>query len=371
MRGVIMKSYPVTFVAALALLLTASACEQYDPPPEVSLIYPEGGMWFRDSPLELQFSEAVVPETISFSVWPHDLDIEGRFLPGTEPIAKGCTLNGCESAQHSGEPVAVALSDDATRLTITQGGLFECREGQPFLIRVAAGLQDTAGRRRQVHTEYVFQVNPRPQGGEIDLDLNSGVLAMVADFGSLVPGIRLRLYCDIELDEANGEVVIVGTLGGLKDPELPANTVDPNHLEPRYGEDGWSVLLTGVIYEKECGEYYFETDTTDLHITVSNVFLVHLNGLGLEATIRPGEGLDGRMHFEGYMHIEEGFWGIDPADMAPLGEGGAAWEGNVLEADEVPVKLPKVCATNPCAVHEEFGGDCKLPDPWLPPASCP
>ena len=360
----------MTLCVVLACVLTPG-CEEYDPPPEVALVYPEGGMWFRDSPIELTFSEPVVPESISFSVWPHDLDIEGEFVPGTEPIASGCTLGGCASATNNGDPVEVSLSEDGTRLTILQGGLFECREGEPYLIRVAAGLEDQAGRKRQVDTEYVFQVNPRPQGGEIDLGLDSGVLAMVADFGDLVPGVRLRLYCDLEVDPTNGETVVVGTLGGLKDPDLPANTVDPDHLEPRYGEDGWSVLLTGVIYEKDCGEYYFETDPTDLHITVSTVFLVHLNGLGLEATIRPGEGLNGRIHFEGYMHIDEGFWGIDPADMAPLGEGGAAWEGNVLKADEVPAKLPRACSEDPCAVHTEFGGDCKLPNPWVTPASCP
>lgn len=365
-----MRSYVWKGVLALMVLGLAPACEEYDPPPEVALVYPEGGMWFRDSAIELVFSEAVEPESISFSIWPHDLDIEGEFLPDTEPIATGCTLEGCASASNNGEPVAVSLSDDAMRLTITQGGLFECREGEPFLIRVAAGLEDTAGRTRKVDTEYVFQINPRPQGGAIDLPLDSGVLAMVADFGDLVPGVRLRLYCDIEVDPTNGEAVLVGTLGGLKDPDLPANTVDPNHLEPRYGEDGWSILLTGVIYEKDCGEYYFETDTTDLHITVSSVFLVHLNGLGLEATIRPDEGLEGRIHFEGYMHIEEGFWGIDPSDMAPLGEGGAAWEGNMLKSNEVPAKLPRVCSEEPCAVHEEFGGDCKLPEPWVVPPSC-
>ena len=80
---------------SLVLCLMGGACETYDPPPEASLVYPDGGMWFRDSPIEVEFSEAVKPESVEFSIWPHDLDIEGEPVPGTEPIASGCTLSGC------------------------------------------------------------------------------------------------------------------------------------------------------------------------------------------------------------------------------------------------------------------------------------
>ena len=99
MKGWLLKTLTVVLVCGLA-----SACEEYDPPPEVALVYPEGGMWFRDSPIELTFSEPVVPESISFSVWPHDLDIEGEFVPGTEPIASGCTLGRHEPRTFGPEP---------------------------------------------------------------------------------------------------------------------------------------------------------------------------------------------------------------------------------------------------------------------------
>jgi len=360
-------------LGALGLLITSVVvgCETYDPPPEATLVYPSGGMWYRDSPIEVRFSEPVSPDSIDVSVWPHALDIEGELLPGTTPIAGGCTLDGCATEETSEVPVTLSLSADRRTLTIEQGDLFECREGEPHFIRIGAGLTDAAGRARVVDTDLTFQVNPRPEGGPVSVDLGSGVVAMVADFGDIVPGVFLRLFFDLERDESNGEVIIVGTLGGLTSDGLPPNTTDPDDLEPRYGTDGWSVLMTGVIYEKDCGEYYFESDTTDLHVTVSGVFLVYLDGLGLEATIRPGEGLDGRTHFDGYMHIEEGSWGIDANDMSPLDTAGAAWEANALRDDEVPAKLPRTCSADPCAVHAEYGGDCQLPDPWVPPASCP
>jgi hypothetical protein len=359
-----------TLLLLLSLSLSGVACETYDPPPEAALVFPEGEMWFRDSLIQVAFSEAVEPDSVRFSIWPHDLDLEGELVPGAEPIASGCTLAGCEEESNDGAPVQVSLSEDALVLTIEQGDLFKCREAQPFFIRIAAGLTDTAGRKRNVDTDLTFQVNPRPQGGPIFLDLDSGVVAMVADLGDIVPGVNLRLYFDMEIDETNGDVVIVATVGGLASDDLPNNTVDPDDLVPLYGPDGWTVLFTGTVYEKDCGEVYFETDTTDLHITVSQVILVHLNGLGLEATIRPGAGLDGRIHFDGYMHIEEGFFGFDLNDLGPLDVGGAAWEGNALRDGEVPAKLPRVCSDNPCAVQTEKGGDCQLADPWVQPASC-
>jgi hypothetical protein len=360
-----------TLLLLLCASLSGVACEAYDPPPEASLVFPEGEMWFRDSLIQVAFTEAVEPDSVRFSIWPHDLDLEEELVPGAQPIASGCTIEGCEEESNEGTLVQVSLSEDARVLSIEQGDLFKCREAQPFFIRIEAGLADTKGRARTVATDLTFQVNPRPQGGAISLDLDSGVVAMVADFGDIVPGVNLRLYFDMEVDETNGDVVIVATVGALASPDLPNNTVDPDGLVPLYGPAGWTVMFTGMVYEKDCGEVYFETDTTDLHITVSQFIYVHLNGLGLEATIRPGAGLDGRIHFDGYMHIEEGYFGLDLNDLGALDVGGAAWEGNALRDGEVPAKLPRVCSDNPCAVQTEEGGDCQLLDPWIQPASCP
>ena len=144
-----MRGLPVAQIMALILFGVLPACEAYDPPPEVALVYPEGGMWFRDSVIELEFSEPVSPESISFSVWPHDLDIEGEFVPGAEPIASGCTLSGCASSSNNGAPVEVSLSEDATRLTIKQGGLFETSASCPTsMVELGYGVELVNQRAR-------------------------------------------------------------------------------------------------------------------------------------------------------------------------------------------------------------------------------
>ena len=83
-----------------------------------------------------------------------DLDIEGEFVPDRAHRA-GYARRLRVGHEHRG--ARPGFSRKMERLTIVQGGLFECREGEPYLIRVAAGLEDQAGRKRQVDTEYVFR----------------------------------------------------------------------------------------------------------------------------------------------------------------------------------------------------------------------
>ena len=149
-----------------------------------------------------------------------------------------------------------------------------------------------------------------------------------------MPGVRL-LYCDLEVDPTNGETVVVGTLGGLKDPELPGYTVDPDHLE-------LAMERTAVRppdrrdHEKDCANTT-ETDPTDLHITVSTVFLVHLNGRP-EVTIRPGEAQMGGFILRATCTSMRASGGID---LCRYSVGRRRRGGRVMSSsDEVP-ELPR------------------------------
>ena len=98
-----------TLLLLLSLSLAGVACETYDPPPEASLIFPEGEMWFRDSLIQIAFTEAVEPDSIRFSVWPHDLDLEEELVPGAE--AEGAAGLGtiAEGEEGGGEGEELSL----------------------------------------------------------------------------------------------------------------------------------------------------------------------------------------------------------------------------------------------------------------------
>ena len=69
-------------VLVLIVLLPIIACE-YDPPPEIVSSVPErgGNMVGGDGNLEIEFSEAVKPETLELGLWTLQLDEEQELLP--------------------------------------------------------------------------------------------------------------------------------------------------------------------------------------------------------------------------------------------------------------------------------------------------
>lgn len=358
------------WVAAIAILAGwIGACEVYDAPPDVTLVLPVHGKWYHDTPLELVFSEPIAADTLHIDIWPHELDIEGDIMPGVEPVIAGCSLGDC-TARDSGEELAFTLSTDGLEATLDHGAAFSQRQGVPHLLVVSAGLADRGGRARQVPKSFDFQINPEPCGGVVTLPIESGVIAMTADLTEIVPSVYLRLYFDIGVSEDSGETWLMGTVARLSGA-YPPNTADPLHLEPIYDATGWTLFIKGWLCPLPDGELFLQTDPFDFAVKVSGAFYVQLDSLAFQATLRPGAGLDGRDEFTGFMHSSQGYFGISLEDMADLGPVGASWQGYSLAVDEVPEDLPRLCASDPCAIHDVSGADCQLDDPWVTGPSCP
>ena len=354
-----------------AALLFPAACDPYDPPPEAALEIPTDGKWYPDTPLLLSFSEAIDAASLSVTIWPHALDIEGDIAGGVEPIIGGCTpaMTSCLPAGEEGAGLSVALSDDGLTATITQGDVFLGREGVPHILVVEAGLSDLAGRPRRVESWFPFQVSPSPTEGFVEVPMNSGVATMTADLTDILPGVYLRMFLDMVVDEEGGATTIMATVAGLAG-DYPPNTIDPDHIKPKLDGGGWTVLIEGTFTPLESGAFFLDTTKIDLAVKVLGLIPVELQGFRLEATFRPGGGPDGRDELEGFMSATQGYMG-DAGDELELGAVGASWAGYGVFADAIDDGMPRLCTSEPCAVLSAGGGDCQLPLPWTPPAICP
>ena len=346
-------------LAAALAAAALTACGAYDPPPDVALVQPPAGLWTRDTPLELTFSEAIDPATLAVTVWPYDLDEEGELRPSARPYVEACTLytSPCGS-------FAMRLDDARTRATLDLNDTFESAEGVPLLLEVHAGLADAAGRVRRVPERFDFQVSPRCGAEPVDIALQTGVIAMTANLQVLPTW--LHLYLDFAVDPASGAAVVVGNVARL-DAGLPPNYNHPDGFNVDLTATGWAVAFTACLIDQHDGSFYFQSDPFDVNILVLNTIPVTLAGFQVQGTLVPGSQVDGRDFASGTLSTTGGSFGDPPNPVDPIT---TAWDGFSFLAAELPPGLPRVCADDPCAAYADTGGDCQIPSPWEPGVVC-
>jgi hypothetical protein len=346
---------------AAALMTLGAACEAYDPPPEATLVQPPEGFWTNASSVEIRFSEAVDPATLELAVWPSELDVEGRFRPGVEPLIAGCTLETmpCDGLE-------MALNDARDVLTLTQNDAFAAVEGRPLVIILSPGLADDAGRVRRVETRFDFQVNPRCGNEPVDLNLASGVMTLAANL-QVLP-IWLYLYLDLAVDPATGRARVVGTFARLKDSALTGNNYAPADFQAELGPTGWAVEFGGCVVKQPGGGFFFQSEPFDVNIMALGAIPITLEGFTVQGTLVAGGGEGGRDGGSGTLSTSGGSFGEPPTSIDPIT---TAWNGLGLAVDEIPPGLPRTCAADPCATMTANGGDCQLSMPWQPGDVCP
>ncbi|MFO0751604.1 MAG: hypothetical protein U1F43_38955 [Myxococcota bacterium] len=363
-------------VSALAVGFAGPACETYNPPPEATLFQPQLGYWTSETPIVIDFSEPIDPTTLVVTIWPGDKDIEGNFRPDVKPLVEHCSL---ATSPCSG--MTLTLDADATQATILQNDVFADKVGTPLVLRVEKGLADPLGRTRDVDTDFDFQINPLCGNEPISIDLQTGVITMVANL-QVLP-IWLHMYLDLAVDPHTGKVLVVGTFARVdKDhvPTLPTNYPYPDGHLPELSSTGWAVTFNGCLIDQHDGTFFFQSEPFDVHITVLNTIPVTLSGFQVQGTIVPGGGTtadcadfpgacEGHDKGSGTLSTSGGEFGDPPTTVDPIT---TAWSGygvTQAELDEYP-GLPRACADDPCAEMRANGGDCQLPDPWDPGAAC-
>jgi hypothetical protein len=370
-----MNTSKTLILTSMLALGAASACADYDPPPEVEIVAPQGGQWFTDTPLVLRFTEPVDPASVRFAIWPVELDLEGDLRPGVVPVA-----DGCQASSSACGGLTLTMSDDRMTLSVDQGDVFEERLAKPFFFDVAAGLTDTVGRERKVSTRLVFQVDPSSSAGQVDITLNSGVFTIAADLGDVLAGTYLRMIADVSVDPDTGETWLIATVAGKANTapdgsKVPPNTTDPTLIDPKINGEGWVIALKGQFTPlPEEGAFFLETEPQDIDVTVLGLIRVRLQELRLRATVRPAASPEGRDTFEGVLSSSKVLLG--DGDGEDLGAVAAAdWTGFGILTEELTgpryAGLPRICEAAPCDLLVAAGGECQLELPWAAPSPCP
>ncbi|MCA9515711.1 MAG: hypothetical protein KC635_12265 [Myxococcales bacterium] len=353
----------VIAAAVVATLATGAACDTYNPPPEVTLVQPKAGRWTRETPLTLQFTEAIRADTLSVTVWPKDVDQEGNRRPGVQPIVDHCTL-----ATSPCGTFTMALDDTTNTVTMTTNGTFDDDEGVPLVLEIAAGLEDLSGRARKVTTEFDFQVSPLCGADPVDLNLQSGVISLTANL-QVLP-VWLHMMMDLAVDPDTGKTVVVATFARVH-TGLAANYNHPDGFEAALDDQGWAVTFSACIVDRGDGTFFLQSEPFDISITVLSIIPMTLNGFQVQGTIDPGGASDGRDFASGTLSTTNGTFGDPPNAVDAIT---TAWDGFGFEPAELPEGLPKVCVGadgDACGVLDDAGGDCQLPTPWEPGPVCP
>lgn len=358
------------WLVVCGLFAFAWACETYDPPPEVTLRIPAEGKWFLETPLSLEFTEPIAPESLALDFWPCNpeahFDREGELLDTVEPIRGGCTTTA-----GSCDGITVAVAEDGLSATVTHSEVFTGElMATPLCVDARAGLEDLAGRQRKVLTRMAFQINPAVAQEPVEIELETGVMAMFSDMTDTMPGVYLRMFVDLGIDKETGTVLVAGTVAQQVIDQEP-NSTDPLSIGLYNDERGWTIFLQGTITELPSGGYFLQTEPFLMEVKVLGIIGVRLEQLRLEATVTPGNGTGERDFFEGIMLADKALLVTDPVNPDDLGQAAARTVAFGLRADELPTTpWPRLCAEVPCLEMKEEGGDCQLPEPWTPPAHC-
>lgn len=348
---------------ALATSVAASmltACETYDPPPEVRIVQPKAGTWNAFVPVELTFSEPIARDSLVFDIRPAKYDIEGNFLADSPPIVTDCTL-----AKSPCGVLGVTLDDAGTRLTLTQNDAFSAFIGEPLVIVVHGGLSDVKGRMRDVPSTFDFQINPPEcDGSPVDLDLGLGAFSLAASLEQIgLNGIYLRMVIDMAVDNADGKIKVIGTFARLKqgDVTYPANYSQPDGYVAELGETSWVVTFDACVLKLNEGQYFLQSDPFDVSITLLNVIPITLTDFRVQGTLRTFTDPSKRATVSGTLSTSGGAFGDPPTTVNPIT---TAWDGAAFIASEIDPGLPQVCDDAPCTTVDAAGGDCQVPTPW-------
>ena len=360
---------PWQWTCLLAFGVLTGGCEVYDPPPEAQLREAEDQVRHEDTPLRFEFTEPIDADSLHITIWPNSLDDEGEIAAEAKALLNACSHlggAGCESA-------TLSIADDGMSATLDPGALFADVIGEPLWIDVEPGLRDQAGRSRKVRTRFPLLISPRTQAPSepLDIQMQSGVVLLVADLRELYQGVFLRLYIDLGVAKETGEAWLLGTVAALETDE-PPDTYTPSSHGAKLDDEGWVILLKGSVSTTDGERFFLVTETTDVEIMVLGFIQVRLEDLKLEATFKHLASDDGRDTLDGLLSASRALVGSDD-DLVEINDG-AAVSANVVSRgisnEEIPTGLPRLCDANPCATLDANGGSCELPEPWIPGPEC-
>ncbi len=332
-------------------------CEAYVEPPSVGVIAPETGTFFSGDPVRLAFDKPVLADTLEVWVWPDDRDIENELNPGAKPLLSGCTPKSSPCGT-----TILTMDDDRRGATLTFDPEELGRPDVPLLIEIRPGLESDEGGKTGRSAWFDFQYKPS-NACQGEVEFKEGNYIFVAATTEPVPAI-LNLMGDLRLG-TNGEFVIV--TAEADPPEgsnAPKNTSDPTELVIDVGGNAFALFLRGCLRLTESGERFFETEPTDIMLTLGPVTITiqdtRLTGKATRDSMTDTDRVDGTLSFSGVL-LQNGM--LDPFQYDP---GSTTFEALFVPEADVPTGTPSVCG-DVCGIVPK---QCDPPEGWPGPGYC-
>jgi hypothetical protein len=227
------------------------ACEQFDPPPRVTIAQNDNGVMRTtpDAPLELMFSEPYVPSSLKMKVVKTRLDAEGNLFDEQNPPKlddfKNTILVAFDGSRPDDESVSFGATFQRTsdRFVVEQTDPFGW--AAPFMVLIEPGLEDQEGHvtlpRKRLPFTYELT-----GGGPNSLPAGYYYFLMNVDYLAT----QIQVYAKLEVDSVTGIWRALFTnanrLPALNTREGCPACSDPDPICSLYGPSGPSCVKPSV-----------------------------------------------------------------------------------------------------------------------------
>lgn len=348
--------YKMTALAMCSSLLALSACQEYDAPPEVSIVAAEGGGYVPGTMLALKFSERIDADSLLIKIWPNSLNQEQEFEPEIKPLVDGCTVSSC------GSDVSIELGQDERTLWMDFNQETLGKAGSAFLIEVQPGLKDKSGNDTGAVQRFSvsFKLDDNGRTNTEPVPFDQGTYVLVGEITKPLPA-TLNLVADVKVLE-DGRFTLVGAEGEHIEG-APKNTANPDELTINTTKTGFAVFIpSGFVFYRD-GERLLETDPVDVAVPLGflDVTLkdVRLTGKIVKNPETNKDRIESTLTFS-QVTIKQG------ARITEYEAGATAFEGDWVEPARAPEGHPKICSDF-CGILTR---SCEPPSPWPPEDFC-
>ena len=338
----------LAFVACALACLPLAACEEFDPPPEVSLRSPEEGVYTSGDPLFLEFSESINPDTLAIRIWPVETDQEGELLGSAAPLLERCTI-----AMSPCGTTTFSLDDTKQVATVQLDPADLGKADSPFILEILPGLEDEQGRDRSAITRFDVQFSPAAGAGTGELQ--DGHYFIVGSTTEPLPA-GLRLVTEfITLDD--GRIALAGAQGKVVGG-APKNTENIDDIEMETGPNGFTIHGYATLSNTDGGERFLKTDPFEVNIVVGAIHISLHEAIVQGKILKDDAGndfIDGNLNFSGVTLVTgNGTTEFDGSN--------ATVKGIFVPPDKVPPGGPVLCGDlcgdiPQCEPPDAFPGD--------------
>ena len=355
-----MNSSSKLLLLALSLLLSAgaltllSACEEYEPPPNASLQRSGEGSYEAGAPLTLNFSQPIVADSLSLSVWPASRGTRRVPEADVEPIIPPCAAASCDG-------IDVDIASNGSRATLTLDPEL-IGPGSNIVLEILPGLRDRAGNT--TGASYLYTIRFRAGGGEELVDFEDGIFILGGAVNQPLRAV-LTLVADIKV-LPDGRFVLAGARGLVEDG-ADEMTRNPDEITVDDGDVSWALFATGTVTQNADGQRFLETDVFDVAIPVlgGSLFLYMFDVRISGEFIQDGDGNEALDSILSYESLTIYTVATDVA----IDYDGDSTEllGDFVPPDRVPEGAPDLCG-NLCG--NAVNGVCAPPADFPHPDFC-